>query len=138
MLTFRNVVGYSMTRPSVLIVDDDVDIREVLAEILEGVGFDVLTAPNGREALMTVRQMSVPPSVILLDLMMPIMDGYGFLEQRSLDPALECIPIAIVTAGHGVDRERIGDGIPIVAKPFECSDLLRVLDALGAKGARPT
>src|SRR5689334_9344419 len=106
-------------RPSVLIVDDDVDIREVLAEMLDAFGFDVLTAANGREALATVRQMRQRPSAIVLDLMMPIMDGYGFLEERSSDPALACIPVAIVTAGHGVDRDRIADGIPIVMKPFE-------------------
>jgi CheY-like chemotaxis protein len=131
-------VGDNITRrPSVLIVDDDVDVREVLAETLDAFGFDVVTAANGREALAAVREMAVRPSVIVLDLMMPIMDGYGFLEERSLDPALARIPVAIVTAGHGVDRERIADGIPIVRKPFDAPRLVGVLHALTAPGARP-
>jgi len=69
--------------------------------------------------------------------MMPIMDGYGFLEQRRLDPALACIPIAIITAGHGVDRARIGHGIPIIAKPFETQHLVGVLHHLASRPAKP-
>ena len=91
-------------RKCVLIVDDDPDIREILAETLVDKGFDVATAANGLEALRILESMSVPPSAILLDLMMPIMDGYGFLERRRRDPALASIPLAIVTAGHGVDH----------------------------------
>jgi len=126
-----------MSRRAVLVVDDDVDIREILAEVLDDVGFDVTTAANGREALAVVRDTTVRPSVILLDLMMPIMDGYGFLEQRSLDPALASIPIAIVTAGHGVDRARIGQGIPIIVKPFDTRQLLGVLHRLVSPPAKP-
>lgn len=133
MIVEGNITG----RSSVLIVDDDVDIREVLAETLKEFGFEVMTAANGREALEAVREMAVRPSVIVLDLMMPIMDGYGFLEERSLDPTLAGIPVAIITAGRGVDRARIADGIPIVAKPFEAPRLIGVLQALTARGASP-
>ena len=131
------VGGKISQRPSVLVVDDDVDIREVLAEILDAFGFDVVTAANGRDALAAIREMTPPPSVIVLDLMMPIMDGYGFLEARSADPALAGIPVAIVTAGHGFDRERIADGIPIVSKPFEAPRLVGVLQALTSEGSPP-
>ena len=123
-----------MMRKSVLIVDDDVDIREVLAETLVDRGFDVATAANGLEALEVLRGPSPPPSVILLDLMMPIMDGYSFLAQRRADPALAAIPLAIVTAGHGIDRERLGDGIPILAKPFDVAQLVGTLHALVSQG----
>jgi CheY-like chemotaxis protein len=121
-----------MRSRSVLIVDDDVDIREILAETLTETGFDVRTACNGLEALDAVRGMKVRPAVILLDLMMPIMDGYGFLEQRERDPALASIPIAIVTAGYGVDRDRLGEDIPILRKPFNVPQLLGVLRALSS------
>jgi CheY-like chemotaxis protein len=124
-----------MQRRSVLIVDDDVDIREILAETLAETGFDVTTACNGLEALTAVRRMKVRPAVILLDLMMPIMDGYGFLEQRSLDPALATVPIVIVTAGHGIDRDRLGTDVPILRKPFDVPQLLGVLHTLSS-GAR--
>jgi CheY-like chemotaxis protein len=122
-----------MRSRSVLIVDDDVDIREILAETLAETGFDVKTACNGLEALAAVRDMKVRPAVILLDLMMPIMDGYGFLEQRELDPALASIPIAIVTAGYGVDRDRLGQDVPILRKPFNVPQLLGVLRALSSE-----
>ena len=119
-----------MNRRSVLVVDDDVDIREVLAEILEEGGFDVGTAANGREALDIVRDKDVQPSAILLDLMMPILDGYGFLERRRLDSAVASIPVAIITAGHGVDRHRIGEGVPIIAKPFTAQQVIDILQRL--------
>jgi two-component system chemotaxis response regulator CheY len=124
-----------MNRTSVLIVDDDLDIREALAEALMGRGFDVATAANGLEALRVLRGISDRPSVILLDLMMPIMDGYAFLEQRRLDPVLISIPLAIVTAGHGVDRDRLDDGLDIVAKPFDVPRLVGILHTL-TSGAR--
>jgi len=124
-----------MTRKSVLIVDDDVDIREILAEMLLERGFEVATAANGLEALRVLRSMTVRPAVILLDLMMPVMDGYGFLAQRRLDPALLSIPLAIVTAGHGVDLDRLGDGLQILAKPFDVPQLVGVLHTLGSEGA---
>jgi CheY-like chemotaxis protein len=130
--------GQSMSRKSVFIVDDDLDIREILAETLVEKGFDVTTAANGDEALRVLRTMSVRPSVILLDLMMPIMDGYQFLEQRCLDPTIACIPVAIVTAGHGVDRARLGDGLEIIRKPFDVPRLVGILHTLGSIGNHST
>jgi CheY-like chemotaxis protein len=127
----------SVNRKSVLIVDDDVDIREILAETLEEKGFDVSTAANGLDALRILRDERVRPSVILLDLMMPIMDGYGFLEQRRRDPALASIPLAIVTAGHGVDRTRLGEGLQIIPKPFDLPRLVGVLHTLGSEDGQP-
>ena len=114
----------------VLIVDDDPDIREVLAEALVDLGFEVVTAVHGRDALTLLARMAVPPSAILLDLMMPIMDGYGFLEERTKDGALRSIPLAIVTAGHGIDRARIGADTTIVRKPFDMDLLVRVLRSM--------
>jgi two-component system response regulator CpxR len=111
----------------ILIVDDDLDIREVLAETLAEEGFDVVTATNGLEAIQVIRSMKPPPSIILLDLMMPIMDGYGFLEQRDKDAQLASIPIAIITAGRGVDRSRLGSGAVIIPKPIDLPTLVGVL-----------
>jgi CheY-like chemotaxis protein len=116
----------------VLLVDDDLDIREILPETLADMGFDVVTAANGLEALTMVGQMPVRPSVILLDLMMPVMDGYGFLEERTKKPELASIPLAIITAGHGIDRARIGDQAPIIWKPFDVPHLVSVLHKLRA------
>jgi CheY-like chemotaxis protein len=123
-----------MTRNSVLIVDDDLDIREILGETLVDRGFDVATAGNGFEALRALRSESLRPSVILLDLMMPVMDGYAFLEQRRSDPVLASIPLAIVTAGHGVDRRRLADDLQIISKPFDVPELLGILQVLCSGG----
>jgi CheY-like chemotaxis protein len=125
----------AIKRP-ILIVDDDPDIRDVLAEALVEIGFDVVTAVHGRDALTLLERMVVRPSAILLDLMMPVMDGYGFLQERMKDEALACIPLAIVTAGHGIDHERIGGTTPIVRKPFDLALLVRVLRSLQAEGDR--
>ncbi len=119
----------SAQRP-ILIVDDDFDIREALSDTLEDRGFTVITAANGREALKLLREMSVPPSVILLDLMMPVMDGYAFLNEQQKDPALAGLPVAIITAGHGIDHSRLGDSPPILPKPIKLPQLLSTLQKL--------
>jgi len=118
----------------ILLVDDDRDIREALTDTLEDEGFDVVTAANGLEALELLRTMRVCPSVILLDLMMPIMDGYGFLDARRKDPTLAAMPVAIITAGHGVDRGRLGDSPPVVSKPIKISQLFGVIRHLESSG----
>jgi CheY-like chemotaxis protein len=122
----------------ILVVDDDLDIREILSDTLADLGFDVVAAANGRDALRLVDDLEVGPSVILLDLMMPVMDGYGFLEERAKDPKLASVPVAVVTAGHGIDDERIGDAIPVIRKPFDVSVLVDVLDRLRAPAKRPS
>ena len=104
-----------MTRKSVLIVDDDPDIRDVLADTLESKGFDVVTAANGADALTVLCDTGVRPSVILLDLMMPVMDGYGFLERWRRDPALASIPIAIDEA---IEKGVIKEGSTVMCVAF--------------------
>ncbi len=107
---------------TVMIVDDDPDIREVLAEVLASEGFRVKTAGNGFEALQALRGRELP-CMILLDLMMPLMDGYEFLEVRRKNPCLHAIPVALVTASEHLDRSRI-QGVPVVRKPIPLSKLL--------------
>ena len=119
----------------VLIVDDDLDIRETLSDVLMDRGFEIITAANGLEALKLLRSTPLSPSVILLDLMMPVMDGYGFLEEYNKDPALTAIPVAIITAGHNVDRGRLGNDAPIVSKPIDVPKLLRILQRLRSAGS---
>jgi two-component system, chemotaxis family, chemotaxis protein CheY len=114
----------------ILVVDDDLDIRELLAEALEDFGFAAITAPNGLEAARLVRSANAIPSLILLDLMMPVMDGYGFLEERAKDPVLSSIPVAVITAGHGVDMTRLGSSTPIIQKPIDLPLLVDVIQEL--------
>jgi CheY-like chemotaxis protein len=62
--------------------------------------------------------------------MMPVMDGYQFLDEQRADPKLASIPVAIITATNGVDHQRIGAGTPIVKKPLKLSDLISVIRRL--------
>lgn len=118
-----------MSTGPILIVDDDLDIRELLAEALQDLGFASVSAANGLEAAKLIRSMEVRPSLILLDIMMPVMDGYAFLQERSKDPTLAAVPVAIITAGHGVDRGRLGNAT-IIPKPIDLPRLVDVIERL--------
>jgi two-component system chemotaxis response regulator CheY len=117
------------TSRSVLVVDDDDAIREALAELLLDEGFAVHLAKNGREALDWLQQTAEPPGVILLDLMMPVMDGRTMLRIRETDPAVRRIPLLVFTAERSspdlADDQYI-DGI--LTKPIIVEDLLAAVD----------
>jgi two-component system, chemotaxis family, chemotaxis protein CheY len=87
----------------ILIVDDDDDVREMLGEVLEEGGYRVASAEDGREAL---RYLSAhpPPFLIILDLMMPVMDGWQFLHEQRKSPALASIPVAVFSADPQVEH----------------------------------
>ncbi len=78
---------YQTTSFSVLVVDDDDATRDSLAEVLDEDGFAVLTASNGREAFEVLNSASTKPSVILLDMLMPVMDGWEFRKAQTIDAA---------------------------------------------------
>ena len=82
--------------PEVLVVDDDADIRAILRKLLEEQGCRVREAENGVAALRRVSESQ--PSLILLDLIMPQLDGFGFMAQLRKNPALKSIPIVVLTA----------------------------------------
>src|SRR5687768_17481395 len=94
-----------MTRPvrQLLLVEDDAELRSAMADILVEHGYEVLEAANGNEALTTARTGG--PALILLDLMMPVMDGRTFLRHRACDAVMSAIPVLVLTA----QRE---DGLP--------------------------
>jgi CheY-like chemotaxis protein len=81
---------------SALIIDDETDTRELLAEVLRSEGYSAVTASDGEEGLRMLR--SIRPDVILVDLFMPIMDGAHFREAQRRDPALLEIPTIVMTA----------------------------------------
>ena len=116
--------------PMILVVDDDPDILDALSEILEGEGYRVRRARNGREAL--ERLEPVPPQLILLDLMMPVMDGWEFanrLRAAGLQPASN-VPIIVLSADRNVgSKARELGAVGHLSKPFELGELLQLLDA---------
>jgi CheY-like chemotaxis protein len=87
-----------MTERSVLIVDDDEDIRESLIGCLESEGYRPIAAPNGKLALEVLAGLQPPPCIIVLDLMMPVMDGRSFREEQLRSPTLAKIPVVLISA----------------------------------------
>ena len=83
-------------RPRVLIVDDEEDSRRLILSQLEGEAIELYTAANGREALEVIERN--PPGLVLLDLLMPEMDGIAFLDTIRRDPRYKCLPVVVVTA----------------------------------------
>ena len=83
---------------TVLVVEDHADLREMLAVLLESEGFRVQTASNGKEALDSLK--AGRPSVILLDLMMPVMSGDEFRRRQLQEPDLASVPVICMTAAH--------------------------------------
>jgi CheY-like chemotaxis protein len=88
----------------VMIVEDDRDVRETLAEILADHSYDTLLASNGQEALSRLRTATEKPSVILLDIMMPVMNGWEFRALQKTDSTLSGIPVVVITAHADASR----------------------------------
>lgn len=96
----RCIVLWKMEKPSsheILLVEDDQMIRESLSEALQFEGFSVTTAENGADAIEKLREIK-HPCLILLDLMMPVMNGWEFLSYRKTDDVLITIPVAVISA----------------------------------------
>lgn len=110
---------------TVLVVDDDDDIRDTLREVLERRRHHVLLAHDGAYALACLRCVQV--DAIVLDLAMPTMDGWRFLDQRERDPRLASIPVIVVTAHRDGKPERDARIAEVVWKPFAASDFLAAI-----------
>jgi CheY-like chemotaxis protein len=109
----------------ILLVDDDADERRSLGNILEQEGYDVVMKANGAEALEYLH-CAPRPSAILIDLVMPVMDGWTFLKERNLDEELHSIPV-IVVSGHNVEKEVISEDAGYLAKPVSTERLTEAL-----------
>ncbi len=92
------------TPKSVLIVEDDPDVRESLYEILEDEGYLPLVASNGQEGLDRLREAVKKPCLVLLDMMMPVMDGWAFRSAQRSDPEIASIPVVLLTAHANVEQ----------------------------------
>ena len=105
----------------ILVVDDDPDIRELLFTALEDEGFEVFPAGNGQEALAAIRTFR--PDVIVLDLMMPVMDGWQFAKElRARD---EDIPLVLLSAARDLSTHAKNlAAADVIEKPFDLAELL--------------
>lgn len=115
-------------RPSVLVVEDDAEVRSSVAEILELEGFAVDTAIHGQQALDKLRS-GAAPSVLLLDLMMPVMNGLELLEHLRGHSELRSPPVIVLSANRGYDAEDLGVAA-VVRKPFDVDALVENIAAV--------
>jgi DNA-binding response OmpR family regulator len=109
----------------VLIVEDDDDLRDMMAQLLSLEGFQAAAVANGREALEYLREEDAP-GVILLDLMMPVMDGWEFRRRQQADPALAAVPVIVLSA---LDQSRAWDvaADAVLKKPLDFDRLLALV-----------
>lgn len=108
------------TSNTILVVDDEEAICETLKDVLEEEGYDVQVAGDGVDALALLRKMAVTPRMIILDLLMPRMDGNAVFSTMKSDPALADIPVVISTS----DPSRAPNGVLIMKKPVDLDVLL--------------
>jgi CheY-like chemotaxis protein len=114
----------------VLVVDDDFSIRESLQDVLGAEGYAVEVAENGSEALFRMRRRG-RPDVVLLDLMMPVMNGWEFRAEQEKDPALLAIPVIVISADNNLSEKARAFGGNYLSKPLDIDDLLEEIGRLG-------
>ena len=115
-----------------MVVDDDAGSLAALADILSMEGYSVESMSNGRQALDHLRAADTPPALIILDLFMPVMDGWQFMAELKIDPELSQlrIPVIVVTALNAkVDADAI------IRKPIDLERLLHTIGALLEKAS---
>jgi CheY-like chemotaxis protein len=114
-----------MDKKTIMVVDDDAEVREAVSELLENHGYAVIPASNGREALDELKIRSLKPAMILLDVMMPVMDGQTFCAEQQSDPELKDIPVVVFTAfGAALESMKDVDAMPRLDKPVRAEQLL--------------
>jgi CheY-like chemotaxis protein len=115
----------------VLVIDDEPDVRWLLRLSLERVGHEVLLAEDGLRGVAMAQKQR--PDAIVLDLMMPVMDGYGVLQALEKDERTARVPVVVLTAKaipEEEDRATAAGAVRFLTKPFDPNDLARELEAL--------
>ena len=110
----------------ILVVEDDADIRECLQEALEMIGYPSHACCNGREALELLENIEAP-SLILLDLMMPVMNGHEFCEVKKTNPKIADIPVVVVSADGNLSQKAKKLGVDgAITKPVDFAILIQI------------
>lgn len=119
-----------MPNKLIYIVEDDSDIRDAFLEILSDMhGYDVLVAENGRVGIDQLKTATILPNLILLDVLMPILDGFGFRKEQMDDPRLSSIPIVVLSASHKItDLAEKMQARAYLKKPINIEDLMDAIE----------
>jgi two-component system alkaline phosphatase synthesis response regulator PhoP/two-component system response regulator VicR len=121
-------------KPKILLVDDEADIVTIVRMRLESVGYEVVVATDGKEALNAAR--TIKPDLIILDLMLPTMDGFSVARMLKYDARYKNIPIIMLTAKAGEYVRKTGEQVGIDAyftKPFDAVKLIAKIKELLSK-----
>jgi CheY-like chemotaxis protein len=114
------------TAQTILLVEDDDDSREVLQMLVESCGYELLEAADGAEALVLLREHH--PCLILLDLMMPGMDGFQFREAQLREPSIASVPVVVLSGGGAVPEQAAAIGaVGYLVKPPELKEVQAML-----------
>ena len=117
---------------TVLIVDDDAGIRQLLTLFLEHKGYTAASVTNGAEALSHLRQSHPLPQLVLLDLMMPVLDGAGFRHEQQQDPQLAAIPVVVMSAAENIQAQAPSlTADAYLPKPIDFDALLSLVEQYG-------
>ena len=116
----------SRDRSYVMVVEDDAAVRALVTTVLGDFGYRVVTAVNGEAALTDLRQHP-PPGLILLDLVMPVMNGWAFCAEQREDPALAPIPVAVMTGNGSSQHARALEAVAFFPKPLPLAALLQTV-----------
>lgn len=131
----KDTVMDERTKPRILIVEDDPDLRAILRLQLDSSGFEVKEAPNGAVAFAMIQQDR--PDCIILDLMMPILDGFGFLKRVRSVTGFQSLPVMILTASED-ERHKIRgfqyQADAYMGKPYDLEELTQKVESLCAGG----
>jgi CheY-like chemotaxis protein len=126
-------VSAAVAPKRILVVDDDDTIREAITETLQDEGYSVESAADGREALEKVK--TTPPDAVVLDLMMPVMDGWTFLEHFRRDKVCGDAPILLTSAVRRLEEAASELHVQAcLAKPFDLDELLATVERLLHRG----
>jgi CheY-like chemotaxis protein len=115
------------SRGSVMFVDDDHDLRVLVRALLESYGYEVLTATNGRDAIELLMRQENAPDLVLVDLDMPIMDGWDFLRRLRSDTIFASVPVIVQTAADDPPPAGVAPSVTIVRKPVDIAALLEIV-----------
>jgi CheY-like chemotaxis protein len=114
---------------SILIVDDEFGIRESLSQLLEDEGFQVTAVADGEEALDYLLLGQKHPCLILLDLMMPGLNGWDFIQEQRRNPILASVPVAIISARRDLHLQAAALGVEdYIEKPVDVDTLFQVVE----------
>jgi CheY-like chemotaxis protein len=116
-----------MAKKTVLVVEDDPDIRDIVQDLLESEGYDVVPASHGKQALdflSQVKKKTERPALVILDIMMPLVDGRQVLDSMQRDPDLASIPVLVISA---VAREKPPGAAAFLRKPVSLEKLFETV-----------